>query len=310
MYLFGGAPGPPRCYGPGSGCPGLRCAAVLRTAPVGRSLIIPHLLLPRLSEAPDTTRQRARPRPKKRRPSLPRPTARAGRHSTAGATLRYVPSFAAYRCSFVHYACRPPSLRSVPRSTHPPAVAIVTRSYARPRPAPPPKSRPGRATNPPAGAGRFPVVSLPWHHSYPSFAQRAEPLPPVGFSPTIPLAPVVGLSKLSPPAISSNGSFSGSFGYGNVEKASAQKQPSLSDIPTPRASQRTGARPHAPQAAPALTATVVTSVSGHNAPPSGPNASLPHKLPCRAGPEKGPTPPVSSSRFGCGPQAQKPAARE
>ena len=46
--------------------------------------------------------------------------------------------------------------------------------------------------------------------------------------------------------------------------------------------------------------------------PSGPpapsptrfNASLPHKLPCRAGPEKGPTPPVSTSRFGCRPQAE------
>ena len=297
MYLFGGVPGPPRCYGPGSGCPGLRCAAVLRTAPVGRSLIIPHLLLPRLSEAPGTTRQRAGPRPKKRRPSLPKLTARAGRYSTAGATLRYVHSFAACRCSFVHYTCRPPPLRSVPRSTHPPATATVTRSYARPRPAPPPKSRLGRAAHPPDGAGRFPMVSHPWYHGYLSLAQRAEPLPAVGFSPTIPPAPVVGLSKLSPPTIiSSNGSFSGSFWCGNVEKASAQKQPTLSHIPTPRASQRTGARPHAPQAAPALTATVVTSVLGHNAPPPGLNASL------RTGPRRqsarSPAPNVATSQAG------------
>ena len=112
---------------------------MLRTAPVGRSLPIPHLLLPRLSVAPDPTRQRARPRPitrikrLRRRQSLPKPTARAGRHSTAGATLRYVHSFAAYLRSFVPYACRLPPLRSVPRSTHPPAATTVTPSYTRPR---------------------------------------------------------------------------------------------------------------------------------------------------------------------------------
>ena len=110
-----------------------------------------------------------------------------------------------------------------------------------------------------------------------------------------PPAPVVGLSKLSPPTVTSSyGGFSGSFWYGNVEKASAQKQPTLSHIPTPRASQRAGARLHAPQAAPALTATVETTGSGPNAPPPGSNASL------RTGPRRqsarSPAPNVATSQ--------------
>ena len=140
----------------GPGCTGLRFAAVLRTAPAGRSLPLPHLLLPRLSIAPDPIRQRARPRPitrkkrLRRHPPLPKPTARAGRHSTAGATLRYVHSFAAYLRSFVPYACRLPLLRSVPRSTHPPAAALVTPAAsaraAMPRRA---RKRPHAARQPP-----------------------------------------------------------------------------------------------------------------------------------------------------------------
>ena len=132
LHYFGHIPLHSRWSFRGSGCPGLRFAAVLRTAPASRSLPIPHLLLSRLSVAPDPTRQRARSRPitrtkrLRRHPSLPKPTARAGRHSTAGATLRCAPSFAAYLRSFVSYACRLPPLRSVPRPTHPPAVALVT----------------------------------------------------------------------------------------------------------------------------------------------------------------------------------------
>ncbi len=62
-------------------------------------------------------------------PPVPaKPTARAGHYSTAGATLRSVPSFAPY-------ACKPPPLRSIPRSTYPPTVTIAA-SVTPPTPGP------------------------------------------------------------------------------------------------------------------------------------------------------------------------------
>lgn len=169
LYLSGVAPGPSRCSGPGSGCAGLRCAAVLRTAPVARSLPIPHLHLPQPADAPATIGQRAGPHSKKRRPFLPKPAARAGRHSTAGATLRSVPSFAPCLRSLAHYACRLPPLRSVPRSTHPPAATPVTSGAAPPHAAGPRRAKkaPRRPSAPPyfgcrpqAKNARRPLVRL------------------------------------------------------------------------------------------------------------------------------------------------------
>ena len=120
------------------------------------------------------------------------------------------------------------------------------------------------------------MVSHPWHHSSLSFAQRDEPLPPVGFSPTITPAPFVGLSKLSPPD--------------NPQRC--KRQPTARGHVANPQGRRLLTAPTPKRASCPLTHT-------------RPDASPPHQPPSRAGPEKGPTPPVTPSKLGCRPQAEK-----
>ncbi len=180
-------------------------------------------------DSPATIRQRARPHRKGCRPSLPKPTARAGRHSAAGATLRSVPSFAAYRRLFAHYACRPPPLHSGDPSgaaLNPPAYSCNSDSRSTLlRPAPLLKSRPGRATetrrparpSPPLPPDQFHFAPAPRCCAYAAFHWL----------------PVIAAPCRPPPAYSPSGCVRISFGSysrgcrscrrGNVEKTTALK---------------------------------------------------------------------------------------
>ena len=179
---------------PGSGCPLLRFAAALRSAPFARLAPISHATLPRLPE-PNETPAHAPPRrppflaptlrsvPSSLRACAPRSLCFAGLHSLRSASRRYrnpTPRPARRRSSLqtgcltlrLHVAA--PALHSAGFRSSPRRAGLflpTSRSYSRarrypaPRAAQPPCSRPAAATkNPPEtppGQARFPKVSQP-----------------------------------------------------------------------------------------------------------------------------------------------------
>lgn len=131
---------------PGAGCPGVRFASVLRTAPVGRALPIPCAFQQLLSDAPATNRQRVRQHLKK---APPAPT---NAHRPRRPRLRFWATEPAVRSlspvgrSIAHYGPYAPPLRPVPRSARAPTPDTVKLQYPRQRGVPLPEGQPAAPT--------------------------------------------------------------------------------------------------------------------------------------------------------------------
>ena len=189
----------------GSGCPGLRFAAVLRTAPVSRSPPIPCTLRQRLSDSMVTTASGPGSAVKRRIRPLPKPTAPA-RPSPAFPPLpapRCATFDSSLRTSAPHSLCLLGSGRSghcgtVPAYTSPPTADAPKLQHHRLRGGPLPKGQPAAPTvthgpGPPhatpggrtairSTACRQPGASfgqpLPAHYSLPRQLRFQNPGPP------------------------------------------------------------------------------------------------------------------------------------
>ena len=156
MYLFGRPPGPPRCYGPGSGCPGVRFAAVLRTTPVGRAL-------PILPAFPDAAAAECDDRPALRPTSFRSLRQRGAPFIAPGVTLHSA-CYGSSRCIRPAYATINPPYGPLPAGQpaahRQPIAPLPGRARPQKRPSRRPPSPPDAATGHRLeNAGRLPQKS-------------------------------------------------------------------------------------------------------------------------------------------------------
>ena len=146
----------------------MRFASVLRTTPFGRALPIPCAFLQLLSDSPATARLRVRQRRQKAQPAPTNAHRPRRPRLRIGATEPSIRSLSPVGRSIAHYGPYAPTLRPVPRSTHPLIPDSVKLQHHRQRgvtlpdgqpaapttayrPGPPLVGRPA-SSNPPAGA--------------------------------------------------------------------------------------------------------------------------------------------------------------